>query len=103
MTWDIETEYELKDEILHSLKLWRRNANNHDRQTSQDDVVYESKSRSMSGTILDRMDFYYLIVLLTKKINLRRKERKKNKTKLLYIVSNPIRLMLSLRKLASEF
>ncbi len=57
----------------------------------------------MSETILDRMNFYYLIMLLTKKINLRRKERKKNKTKLLYTVNNPIELMPSLRKLASEF
>ncbi len=54
----------------------------------------------MSETILDRMNFYYLIVLLTEKINLRKEKKERKQNNLIYTVSNLIELVSSLENFA---
>jgi hypothetical protein len=46
----------------------------------------------MSRSTLDKIDFYYLVMLLIKKINLKKKRKQEKQNNLLYTVSNLIKL-----------
>jgi hypothetical protein len=56
VTKNIETESELEREFSYLLKLQRRATVDYDRQTSQDRVAYEAKTRTASYTILIEID-----------------------------------------------